>query len=114
MLPADIVQEIRDAGIMRMQMPRSWGGPEMTIMESVRVIEELAKADAWDRVRCSFIWADSGIYPAYLDDTVARELIPALGHGDVGLGIPGRYGQAGSRWLRDKWPVDVWERHQSL
>ena len=77
MLPADIVQEVREAGIMRMQMPRSWGGPEMTIMESARVIEELAKADAsiaW----CSFIWADSGVYPAYLDDEVARELYPRL------------------------------------
>lgn len=77
MLPDDIVQDIRKAGIMRMQMPRSWGGPEMTIMQSARVIEELAKADgsiAW----CSFIWSDSGIYPAYLDDHVARSMYPRL------------------------------------
>lgn len=56
-MPADIVQELRDAGIMRMNMPRGWGGPEMTTLEQVEVIEELAKADAsvaW----CSFIWCD--------------------------------------------------------
>ena len=32
-LPADIVADIRDAGIMRMNMPTIWGGPEMTAME---------------------------------------------------------------------------------
>ena len=77
MLPGDIVQDIRTAGIRRMQMPRSWGGPEMTIMQSARVIEELAKADgsiAW----CSFIWSDSGVYPASLDDKVARSVYPRL------------------------------------
>ncbi len=53
-LPDDIVAEIRAAGIMRMNMPRIWGGPEMTAMEQVEVIEALARADAsiaW----CAFI-----------------------------------------------------------
>ncbi|HIG44120.1 MAG: acyl-CoA dehydrogenase family protein [bacterium] len=76
-LPADIVQEIRDAGIMRMNMPRIWGGPEMTSMEQVEVIEALSMADAsvgW----CSFIWCDSGIYSGYLDDAVGRQMYPQL------------------------------------
>jgi alkylation response protein AidB-like acyl-CoA dehydrogenase len=76
-LPDDIVAEIRAAGIMRMNMPRIWGGPEMTSMEQVEVIEALARADAsiaW----CSFIWCDSGIYSGYLDDGVAREMYPHL------------------------------------
>jgi len=76
-LPADIVAEIRAAGIMRMNMPRIWGGPEMTSMEQVEVIEALARADAsvaW----CSFIWCDSGLYSGYLDDAVAREMYPRL------------------------------------
>ncbi len=45
-LPPDIVEEIRAAGIMRMNMPKIWGGPEMTSMEQVEVIEALARADA--------------------------------------------------------------------
>lgn len=76
-LPADIVEQIRAAGIMRMNMPRSWGGPEMTSMEQVEVIETLARADAsvaW----CAFIWCDSGIYSGYLDDAVARAMYPRL------------------------------------
>lgn len=76
-LPVEIAQEIRDAGVMRMNMPRIWGGPEMTSMQQVEVIEELSKADAsigW----CSFIWSDSGIYSGYLDDAVGREMYPRL------------------------------------
>ena len=77
MLPTDIVEEIREAGIMRMNMPKIWGGPEMTSIEQVEVIEALARADAsvaW----CSFIWCDSGIYSGYLEDSVAREMYPRL------------------------------------
>lgn len=76
-LPADIVEDIRHAGIMRMNMPKIWGGPEMTSMQQVEVIETLAKADAsvaW----CSFIWCDSGLYSGYLEDSVAREMYPRL------------------------------------
>jgi alkylation response protein AidB-like acyl-CoA dehydrogenase len=76
-MPTDIVAEIRAAGIMRMNMPNIWGGPEMTSMEQVEVIEALARADAsiaW----CSFIWCDSGIYSGYLEDSVAREMYPRL------------------------------------
>ncbi len=76
-MPDDIVAEIRAAGVMRMNMPKIWGGPEMTAMEQVEVIEALARADAsiaW----CSFIWCDSGIYSGYLDDAVAREMYPRL------------------------------------
>lgn len=76
-LPADVVERIRAAGIMRMNMPKIWGGPEMTSMEQVEVIETLARADAsvaW----CSFIWCDSGLYSGYLEDSVAREMYPRL------------------------------------
>ena len=76
-LPADVVDEVRASGVMRMNMPRIWGGPEMTSMEQVEVIEALARADAsiaW----CSFIWCDSGIYSGYLDDAVARSMYPHL------------------------------------
>jgi alkylation response protein AidB-like acyl-CoA dehydrogenase len=76
-LPVDIVAKVRSAGVMRMNMPRIWGGPQMTPMEQVEVIEALCRADAsigW----CSFIWTDSGIYSGYLDDAVGREMYPRL------------------------------------
>jgi alkylation response protein AidB-like acyl-CoA dehydrogenase len=76
-LPVDVVDKLRESGVMRMNMPKSWGGPEMSSMEQVEVIEALSRADAsvgW----CSFIWTDSGIYSGYLDDSVGREMYPRL------------------------------------
>lgn len=60
-----------------MNMPKIWGGPEMTPMQQIEVIEELSRTDGsvgW----CTMIGADSGIYSAYLDETVAREMYPRL------------------------------------
>ncbi|MEM9176557.1 MAG: acyl-CoA dehydrogenase family protein [Myxococcota bacterium] len=76
-LPTDIAQAVRESGVLRMNMPESWGGPEMNPMEQVEVIAALCAADAsigW----CSFIWTDSGIYSGYLDDAVGREMYPRL------------------------------------
>ncbi|MGB0621911.1 MAG: acyl-CoA dehydrogenase family protein [Myxococcota bacterium] len=76
-LPVDIAEEVRASGVMRMNMPKHWGGPEMNPMEQVEVIAALCAADAsigW----CSFIWTDSGIYSGYLDDAVGREMYPRL------------------------------------
>ena len=76
-LPVDVVAKLRESGVMRMNMPKSWGGPEMSSMEQVEVIEALSRADAsvgW----CSFIWTDSGIYSGYLEDAVGREMYPRL------------------------------------
>ncbi|MGI9327126.1 MAG: acyl-CoA dehydrogenase family protein [Pseudomonadales bacterium] len=76
-LPTDIVEQVRATGVMRMNMPGIWGGPEMSAMEQVEVIEALSRADAsvgW----CSFIWCDSGIYSGYLDDAVGRSMYPRL------------------------------------
>ncbi len=86
-LPVDIVDKLRSAGIFRMNMPKIWGGPEMTSMDQVEVIETLCRADGsvgW----CSFIWCDSGIYSGYLEDDVARELYPELDMAQSGWVYP--------------------------
>ena len=86
-LPPDIVHMLRDAGVFRMNMPREWGGPEMTPMEQNEVIEELSKADAsvgW----CAMIGSDSGLYSAFLDQRVAREMFPRLDMIMAGLVYP--------------------------
>ena len=104
-LPADLVEEVRQAGILRMNMPKIWGGPEMTELEQVEVIETLSRADAsvgW----CSFIWCDSGIYSGYLDDAVARDMYPRLDMATSGWVYPsgqahrvaGGYRMSG-RWM---------------
>jgi alkylation response protein AidB-like acyl-CoA dehydrogenase len=86
-LPPDVVQMLREAGVFRMNMPRSWGGPEMSPMQQNEVIEHLSKADAsvgW----CSMIGSDSGLYSAFLDQSVAREMFPRLDMIMAGLVYP--------------------------
>lgn len=76
-LPADVVEILRDAGVFRMAMPASWGGPELTSMQQTEVIETLATVDAsvaW----CVMIGMDSGIYSGYLEESVSREMFPRL------------------------------------
>ena len=87
MLPVDIVERLRAAGVFRMNMPRSWGGPEMTSPEQVQIIEALSRADAsvgW----CAFIWCDSGIYSGYLEEGAARALYPRLDMAQSGWVYP--------------------------
>ena len=76
-LPEVVVDALITAGAFRMIMPQSWGGPELTSMEQLEVIEQLSRGDAsvgW----CVMIGCDSGFYSGFLDDTVARNLYPHL------------------------------------
>jgi len=76
-LPRDVVDRLLEAGVFRMMMPKSWGGPEMTSMQQNEVIEELSRADGsvgW----CVMIGCDTGFFSGYLDDNVARQMYPKL------------------------------------
>lgn len=76
-LPTDIVQSLRAAGCFRLAMPPEWGGPDLTPMEQVTVIEELSRIDTafgW----CVMIGMDSGLYSRYLQPDTAREMFPHL------------------------------------
>lgn len=76
-LPMHLVREMQRAGMFRMAMPRSWGGPELDILTQVRVIEALSIADAsagW----CTMIGIDGGYMSAFMDQTVAREMYTDL------------------------------------
>jgi alkylation response protein AidB-like acyl-CoA dehydrogenase len=76
-MPRDIVEKLRSTGVFRMNVPRSFGGPELSTLEQVSVLEELATADAsvaW----CAMIGCDSGIFRAYLEERTARALYPRL------------------------------------
>jgi len=72
-LPLGIVRDMQRAGVFRMAMPRSWGGPELNLLSQLRVIEALSIADAsagW----CAMIGVDGGYLTAYIDQAVAREM----------------------------------------
>jgi alkylation response protein AidB-like acyl-CoA dehydrogenase len=70
-LPLHLVDEMQRAGVFRMAMPQTWGGPELDFLSQMRVIEALSMADAsagW----CAMIGVDGGYMTAYVDQTVAR------------------------------------------
>ncbi|MCW8378707.1 acyl-CoA dehydrogenase family protein [Streptomyces justiciae] len=86
-LPPDLLESLKAAGAFRMQMPRAWGGPEMTLREQTEVIEIYARADpsvGW----CVMIGADSGFFASYLEEGAARKLFPDLDHSIAGGGSP--------------------------
>src|SRR3984893_2939356 len=76
-LPPPLVEEMQRAGVFRMAMPRTWGGPELDFLSQMRVIEALSMADAsagW----CAMIGIDGGYMTAYIDQAVAREMYPDI------------------------------------
>lgn len=103
-LPDDLVAQLKRAGVFRMPMPRSWGGPEMTPREQMEVVEVLSAADpsvGW----CTMIGSDGGFFGALLDEAAARSLYPDLDAVTAGLlqpagrasRVPGGYRVSG-RW----------------
>jgi alkylation response protein AidB-like acyl-CoA dehydrogenase len=86
-LPTDLVEDLRGAGVFRMAMPKSWGGPELPLLDQLEVVEALSYANGsvgW----CAMIGCDSGYYSAWLDDAVGREVF-ALDSIAAGLTQPG-------------------------
>ncbi|HZF46141.1 MAG TPA: acyl-CoA dehydrogenase family protein, partial [Sphingomonadaceae bacterium] len=75
-LPDDLVAELKRAGVFRMARSRAKGGPQMSLPQQLRVIEELAYADSsvgW----CVKIGADSGLIAEYLPPEISAELLPS-------------------------------------
>ncbi|WP_322750567.1 MULTISPECIES: acyl-CoA dehydrogenase family protein [unclassified Frankia] len=86
-LPADVVELLRGTGVFRMGFGHRWGGPETSSVEQTEVIEALSYGDAaagW----CAMIGSDTGLYAAFLDESVAREMFPSLDMITAGLLFP--------------------------
>jgi alkylation response protein AidB-like acyl-CoA dehydrogenase len=76
-LPSEVAARLRDAGMFRLAMPKIWGGPELSTIEQIEVIEEISRGNAaagW----CVMIGCDSGFFSAHLADDVGRRLYPRL------------------------------------
>jgi len=92
-LTPEVVDALRQAGIFRMLMPKSWGGPELSTLEQIEVIEEISKADAssgW----CAMIGCDSGLYSGFVEDEAARRLWPCLDMTQAG-------------WIHPVWRAEI-------
>ena len=104
-LPPEVAARVREAGMFRIAMPKIRGGPELSIIEQIEVIEELAKANA-STAWCVMIGCDSGFYSGYLDEDAARELYPRLDMATAGSVSPmGRAEKVeGGYRISGQWP----------
>jgi alkylation response protein AidB-like acyl-CoA dehydrogenase len=76
-LPDDIVAKLRATGVYRMGFSRAWGGPELSSLQQLEVIEALSYGDAsagW----CAEIGSHTGLFAPYLDAATARDMFPDL------------------------------------
>jgi len=74
-LPGDLVADLKKTGVFRMARSRAKGGPQLTLPEQLRIIEELSWHDSsvgW----CVKIGADSGLMAEFLPEEASRKLLP--------------------------------------
>ena len=115
-LTPEVVNAMHDKGLFRLNMPEMWGGPELSSMEQVEIIEEISQGDAsagW----CLMIGCDSGLYSGYLEDSIARELYPRLDMVQAGWVYPvGQLHEAsdGYRLKKAQWAFGSGSTHADL
>jgi alkylation response protein AidB-like acyl-CoA dehydrogenase len=86
-LEPKVVGAMREAGVFRMVMSTSFGGPELSPPEQLAVIEALSAFDGaagW----CGMINCDGGYATAYLDPEAAKQLYPTLDEPTVLVAAP--------------------------
>jgi alkylation response protein AidB-like acyl-CoA dehydrogenase len=113
-LPADLVDALHEARLFRMLVPRSLGGEEISPVEYVQAIEEIAKADA------STAWC---IGQTSVCSTIAKCLKPQTGaeifkknpRGVLAWGPLGKNGRAvaekGGYRVTGSWPFASGSKH---
>jgi alkylation response protein AidB-like acyl-CoA dehydrogenase len=72
-LPQDLIDELVDAGVWRMYVPKAFGGEEMTFPEVFDVLVELSRADSsvgW----VAMIGCMGATFPTQYSEDVARKL----------------------------------------
>jgi indole-3-acetate monooxygenase len=72
-LPAPLAKRMADTGFFSIWLARSLGGPELSTLDFLRIIEELSRADGavgW----CAMVSAGYSRLSGYLADDVAREI----------------------------------------
>lgn len=88
-LTAEVVDALVDAGLMRLCVPRDYGGPEVDPMSFVGAIEAVAEADGatgW----CVMISATTSSMACFLEPDVARTI-----YGDPGIVTAGAFAPSG-------------------
>ena len=98
-LSPGLVEALKQGGVYRMPIPRSWGGPELDPLTQIEVIEALSAADGstgW----CVMIGSDGGYWTAFLEDAVGRQLYTDLDAVTASVTRPGGRAVAGPAGYR--------------
>ena len=72
-LPPGLVQTMCKAGLFSLWLPKALGGPELTAVDFVRIIEAIARADGsvgW----CAAVGACYSCFAGYLEESAAHEI----------------------------------------
>ncbi len=72
-LPADLARKLAEAGLFRSAIAKVYGGTELTPADSIRLIEEVSRADGsvgW----CVMIGSVTGVLSGFLPEKSAREI----------------------------------------
>ena len=114
-LPRSLVETLRNNGFFSLWLAKDFGGPELSLVDFVRVVEALARYDgsvAW----CVSVAATYSLFSGFLPEAVARQifvddraavagsLVP-LGRAEVvqgGYRVTGRW-QYGSGIMHSEW-----------
>lgn len=86
-LSQSAVDALRWAGVFRMAMPKAWGGPELDPCTQVKIVENVARADA-SAAWCTMIGSESGFFASYLAEPAARRLYTELDMVTAGFQAP--------------------------
>ena len=124
-IPKPLVEQLREAGLYRMLLPRVLGGLETDLPTCFRAVEVMAEADAsvgWNLLNNSVIqmsslaFPDEGVeelYAAGADQIVAGTLVPGGGRGrrvEGGYVVTGRWrfgsGCREARWMIGNFDLD--------
>jgi alkylation response protein AidB-like acyl-CoA dehydrogenase len=113
-LPSALVSALHEARLFHMLVPRSLGGEEVSPVEYVQALEEIAKADA-STAWCLGQTSVCSTLAASLPEQTAREIYVKNPRGVLGWGPPGKTGravaQAGGYRLSGTWLFASGSRH---
>lgn len=78
-LTAEVVQALRDSGVLKVTVPEVFGGYEFSPRQIIQTVERLARAEASTAWVVMALGMETGTTAAYLGEETAREL---YGHGE--------------------------------
>lgn len=114
-LPQALADEMRDAGLFHLAVPRSYGGVEADPVTASRVIEEISAADGsagW----CVMLAAQSGLYCGFIPPAVAASIFEPGGifagtARPIGRAVPVTEGARDGYTISGRWPFASGSSH---